>query len=378
MSRISQLSLLLAGILGAACGYGAAVGAAGEAPHSVPVIHCTDLFHPHVDPDDHFDLATLYAMPEMDIKGIVLDQGRKQLERPGRIPVSQMNRITGRSVAAVIGLATPLRSPADKGLEQPQEFQQGVDLILRTLRASPRPVCIATLGSVRDVVAAFNREPGLFRTNVAMVLAFIGEASDARFQEYNVGLDPQAYVGLMRSGLPLYWVPCFDGGLWQNRGHASFWRASQRALLERVAPEVIQYFIYALEKETSEPAAFLSRPVEPERQARLFAGTRNLWCAAILGVMSGRDVVLEGGKWTSVLPGSGRRGTGAVRQPLFGFSEVDVSVDDTGAVRYGKGPDSHKVRRFEVRDPAHYEPGMVEATAALLSTLGRNANPSGR
>ena len=113
----------------------------------------------------------------------------------------------------------------------------------------------------------------------------------------------------MRSDLPVYWVPCFDGGLWQNRGHASFWRASQRTLLERAAPEVIQYFVYALEKETAEPLAFLSRPVEPERQARLFAGTRNLWCAAVLGVMSGREVVFDGSKWTSVLPPSrpGRR-----------------------------------------------------------------------
>ena len=29
----------------------------------VPVIYCTDLFHPHDDPDDHFDLATLFALP---------------------------------------------------------------------------------------------------------------------------------------------------------------------------------------------------------------------------------------------------------------------------------------------------------------------------
>ena len=403
----------------------ATMGVPAEAAGAVPVIYCTDLFHPHVDPDDHFDLATLYAMRELDIKGIVLDQGKKQLESPGRIPVSQMNRITGRNVPAVIGLADPLKSRDDKALDQAPEFQRGVEFIVQTLRASSRPVCIATLGSVRDVVAAFNREPGLFRTNVAMVLAFIGEASDAKLQEYNVGLDPQAFVGLMRSGLPVYWAPCFDGGLWQNRGHASFWRASHRALLGETAPEVRQYFIYALEKEGSDPLAFLSRPVEPERQARLFAGTRNLWCAAVLGVMSGREVVLDGGKWTSVIrggdlstlgpparmgvggrtaarpltpslsPSDGARGPiragegrtigapslsasglptraadGAGQEPLFGFPEVEVSVNDAGVVSYGKGPGSHNVRRFEVRDPVHYEPGMVEATTGLLSSLG--------
>src|ERR1017187_6992119 len=283
---------LFAGIAFAAIGCGVGVGAVSGAEGGVPVIYCTDLLHPHDDPDDHFDLATLYAMPELDIKVIVLDQGRKQLERPGRIPVSQLNKITGRNVPAVIGLATPVKSPGDKGLDQPPQFQRGVELIVQTLRTSPGPVCIATLGSVRDVVSAFNREPRLFQTNVAMVLAFIGEASDANLREYNVALDPQAYVGLMRSGLPVYWVPCFVGGLWQNRGHASFWRASHRALLAQVTPEVVQVFVYALDKETSEPLAFLSRPIDPERQARLFAGTRNLWCAAVLGVMDRKSTRL--------------------------------------------------------------------------------------
>ncbi len=362
----------------AVIGCWAAMGAPAEAQRAVPVICCTDLFHPHDDPDDHFDLATLFAMRELDIKGVVLDQGRKQLERPGRIPVSQLNKITGRNVPTVIGLATPLKSPEDKALDQPPEFQRGVEFILRTLRASARPVCIATLGSVRDVVSAFNREPGLFRTNLSMVLAFIGEASDPKLQEYNVGLDPQAFVGLMRSGLPVYWVPCFDGGLWQNRGHASFWRASHRALLEEAAPEVIQYFIYALEKEASEPLAFVSRPVEPERQARLFAGTRNLWCAAVLGVVSGREVVFDGRRWASVAARERPGGHGAGRKPLFGFAEVEVSVSDAGVVGYGKGPGSHKVRRYEVREPAQYEQGMVEATAGLLSTLGRKGGTAGR
>ena len=362
----------------AAAGCVVGVGSVSGVGGSVPVIYCTDLFHPHDDPDDHFDLATLYAMPELDIKGIVLDQGRKQLERPGRIPVSQLNKITGRDVPTVIGLATPLKSTGDKALDQPPEFQCGVELIVKTLRASPKPVCIATLGSVRDVVSAFNREPRLFQTNVAMVLAFIGEASDAKLREYNVTLDPQAFVGLMRSELPVYWVPCFDGGMWQNRGHASFWRASHRALLTQATPEVIQYFVYALDKEASDPLAILSRPVEPARQARLFAGTRNLWCAAVLGAMSGREVVLDRGKWRSVLPGSIPTATGAKREALFGFSEVEVSVSDAGVVSYGKGPMSHKLKRFEVREPGHYEQGMTEATAGLFSTLGRKGDKSGR
>ncbi|MCB1129392.1 MAG: hypothetical protein KDM81_23020, partial [Verrucomicrobiae bacterium] len=189
----------------------------------------------------------LYALPGFDLRGIVLDQGQRQLARPGSIPVSQLNALTGRQVPTAIGLATKLTSPGDKALEQPDPFQGGVRMILDTLRGATGRVDIIAVGSVRDLMAAFNREPGLFREQAGRVLVFIGEASDPAFREYNVTLDPHAYVGLMRSGLNLYWVPCFDGGLWYNAGHASFWQATHADLLGSAPPELVQYFIYALE-----------------------------------------------------------------------------------------------------------------------------------
>ena len=46
-------------------------------PHAchggVPVIYSTDLYHPHDDPDDHYDLATVFALPELDVKGVIID-----------------------------------------------------------------------------------------------------------------------------------------------------------------------------------------------------------------------------------------------------------------------------------------------------------------
>jgi hypothetical protein len=314
----------------------------------LPLIHCTDLFHPHGDPDDHFDLATLYGIPGLDLKAIILDQGRLQVKQPGTIPVSQLNHITGRKVTAAIGLAEKLRSPTDTGLDQPAEFQKGVALILSTLRQSPVPVAITAVGSMRDVVAAFNREPDLFRRKVDKLLIFIGEASDAKFTEWNVSLDPQAYVGLMRSGLPLYWAPCFDGGLWQNRGHASFWQARHADLLRNARPALLQFFIYALEKETADPITFLSTPVDPQRKERLLAGTRNLWCAAVFEFL--------------VAPEK----TGM----MFGFSEVEARVGDDAVIRYGHAPSSKRVRRFEVRDLTTYPTQMTTATSALLARVG--------
>ena len=87
---------------------------------------------------------------------------------------------------------------------------------------------------------------------------------------------------------------------------------------------------------------------------------------------------MEWGKWTSALRGSDRQAMAAGQKPLFGFSEVEVSVSDAGVVSCGKWPGSHKVRLFEVPDPAKYEAGMGEATEGLLSLLGRKGAATSR
>ncbi|HYW80469.1 MAG TPA: nucleoside hydrolase, partial [Thermoguttaceae bacterium] len=215
----------------------AAKASAGEA--KVPVIYCSDLFHPHDDPDDHFDIASLYAIEEIDIKAVILDQGAKQERQPGAIPVGQVNQLTGRKVPFAIGLPQRLTHSADTGLDQPERYQGAVRLILTVLETSPVPVTIITVGSLRDVAAAHNRRPELFRTKVSRIFSFIGDAKGA-FQEYNVSLDPHAYESVMNAELPLYWVPCFDGGLWKNEdGNASFWQASHAVLLRDASEPVL-------------------------------------------------------------------------------------------------------------------------------------------
>jgi hypothetical protein len=349
-----------------------------SAPPPLPVIYCTDLFHPHDDPDDHFDLAALYALAELDVKGIVLDQGAKQHEKPGRIPVSQLNRLSGGDVPVVIGLATPLRHPQDAGAEQPAEFQGGVDAILRTLREADRLVTIIAVGSLRDVAAAWNREPNLLRSKVGMLLLFIGEASDPEFREYNVGLDPAAFVAVMRSRLPIAWVPCFDGGLWQNAGHASFWQARHADLLAHAPTPLIQYFIYALEHASADPAAFLEQPVDPDRRARLFAQTRNLWCTAIFGAVAGRRVVERDGRFTSLPAPPDQPRSLFADHGVFGFRGLYVEVGDDAVVRPRDNPGASWIWQFEVRDRERYARAMTEATAGLLASFPLRARPAHR
>ena len=82
-------------------------------PARVPVIYSTDLLHPHDDPDDHYDLATLFSLPELDVRGIVLDLGERQQQRMGRPPVEQILQIAGRRVPYAVGINRQLNARDD-------------------------------------------------------------------------------------------------------------------------------------------------------------------------------------------------------------------------------------------------------------------------
>jgi hypothetical protein len=177
-------------------------------------------------------------------------------------------------------------------------------------------------------------------------MIFIGEASDPTVREHNVNLDAHAYVGLMRSGLDLYWVPCFDGGLWRNGGRASFWQATHADLLRTVPAELLQFFVFALEKETADPIGFLRQPLDPARQEALFAQTRNLWCTAVF-----RSLTVTG------IP----RGEG------FSFEKIAVAIGDDGSLGSPADFPARTVHRFKVQDPERYATQMTQATAEILA-----------
>lgn len=333
----------------------------------VPIIYCTDLFHPYDDPDDHFDIAVLYALEELDIRGIILDQGGKQDRKPGKIPVEQLNALTGRDVPWSVGLSEPLKTSDDEALDEEDKYQAGVGLILDVLEKAEEPVTIITVGSLRDVAAAFNRRPDLFRDHVSRLMLFLGEAS-AGTEEWNVGLDPNGFIRIMDSGLPIWWIPCFDGGNFKNKGNASFWKTSQADLLKYSSDRVMNYFIYALLKEDSpDYIALLDASVEERDKAQVLSGERNLWCAAVFAAAAGRTIIEEGGEWIAVpmdsLPEDARV------CEVFRFVPVSLYVDDQARVVYRKTPPSQPVFRFQVVNPDSYPKVMTSVTSHLIGGL---------
>jgi hypothetical protein len=330
---------------------------------NVPLIHCTDLFTPPDDFDDHFDLACLFGMSGIELRAVVLDRGDRQKQRPGKIAVEQLDAITGRKVPPCMGLSKNLAAPGDKVLDDAAEYQQGVEAILRILRESDRPVSIDAVGSCRDVAAALNREPELFRRKLGRLMIFIGNSDDTftadSKPEYNVALDPKAFARILRSGLPVYWVPCFG-----SRG--SFWVAPQKQLLSRCAPAVQQYFVFApngatLLGEKRDPLAFVREKPDPAMLGKLLEGNRNLWCTAVFHALAGRKLIRDGDRWTAV-PENERPDA----EPVFRFTETLVTVNDEGRTQLGPSPTATKVMLFEKTNPKQYAAPMTQATCELL------------
>jgi hypothetical protein len=333
----------------------------------VPLIYCTDLFHPPDDPDDWFDLATIFSMEEFDIRGIVLDQGEKQKARSGRIPVEEMMVITGKKkVVSVYGLAAKLRSPSDKGLDQPAEFQAGVELILRVLRGSDKKVTLIAVGSLRDVCAAFNRDRQLLKRQVERLYVVAGHSDGG--EEYNVQLDPHAYVGVMRSGLPICWLPCFG-----KEPHVCRWQFKQGDILDRCRLEVQNYFLYGLTRaDPKKVDAILSlyKPIPEEVKARVWETNRAMWSTGAFIDAAGRAVVRKGGEWRAIPAAEGDGG-----ELAFQFVPAKVTVNEQGMTRFQDvgihAPDPNmRVFRFE-GDFNEYNKAMKEALAGLLEQLGR-------
>lgn len=315
-------------------------GAAG-ADAAVPILYTTDLLHPHADPDDHFDIATLFGMPEFDIRGVVFDLGPIGKDRPGVVALRQMMHLTGKDVPFATGLLECLASPGDTGRNQPEETQRGVELILRVLKESPQPVVVFATGSLRDIAAAMNRDERLCREKIARLYVNAGHAGGDR--EYNVDLDPHSYVRVLNSGLPLYLVPCFGPD-----GYESYWRFTHKEALEETSPEIQRFVIYALTKTDPaqrDPIQALSEPVPEALRQEIWSQERNMWCTGAFLHAAGRAC------------------------QTFSFPGAEVLVEPSGRTTLVSAGIGRPMKVFHVDKPDEYRAEMLAALKQALTAF---------
>ncbi len=386
--RLSRASFAvsLAALLGG--GSGARSGEAearppGQALRPPPVIHVTDLFRPHNDPDDHWDLATQFALAargDIELRAVLIDFPPA---RPPRAPdlaaVAQLNRLAGLAVPVAVGTS---RGPGHDAAAPPTPVErQGVDLLLRLLAETDRPLIIHVTGSCRDVALAGREAPELFARHCAGVYLNAGTGAPrpgphSRL-EYNVALDPASYAAIFRLPCPVFWLPCFetldDGAPWTVREFGSCWSFRQERLLPRLAPPLQNYFLLMFERRSGENwLAALNAPPDPAALKKHSARTRHMWCTAGF---------LHAAGWAAGPDGTLLPRDSAAARAVCGFLPIRVRCDERGVTRWR--PDPARRDRFilQVRDRKHYAAALTRAMGTLLRALPRTEecprNPAG-
>lgn len=283
--------------------------ASGTPQNRIPVIDITDLYHPAQDPGDNFDLIAAYALPEIDLKAVILDctdryrrpyvnktnpayddpAGKRD---PGFIPVTQLNAIFGRDIACAVGPFTPMKHPEDRMEDIPFFQQTGVELLMKTLHESPVPVDVVSFGSARPLAVAYNRNPKLLRKKIRRAHLCAGSAP-AGFIEWNVQLDPHAFVRVLRSDLPLAIYPCgTEKDAWGLGTNNTFWRLPNLAFIRDMTPALQRYLVYAFEaSKRIDFLAALEEEVPKEVMDRVAARDHCVWETAVWMQVSNRRLV---------------------------------------------------------------------------------------
>lgn len=350
-----------------------------------PLVDITDLYHPPQDPGDNLDLIAAYALPEVDLQAVILDVTQRYRRPyvnpgdhsyddphgqrdPGFVPVTQLNAIFGRHVPCAAGPFEPMRSPEDAMRDAPAFQQAGVELLLRVLRESPEPVEIVSFGSARPLAAAYNREPRLMLRKTRCVHLAAG-AMPPGFLEWNVQLDVQAFVRVLRSDLPLAIYPCAtDRGAFDLGVHNTYWQLPDLSFIRRLRPPLRNYLAYALDR--SSRTDFLNALEEDpseETLHRVCSRPHHVWETVTWMAVANRKLVRRPDGSCRIIPEAHVNVEDTVLS--CELLPCDVTVRDDGQLAVRLDPSAKRCRIFRRSNPEENQQALREALPALYESF---------
>ncbi len=344
-------------------------GSSAKTAERIPFIHTTDLYNPPQDPDDHVDLATVYSLPELDLRAVILDPTRKFIPQhdPGFVPVAQLNYLTGHAAPVAAGPMEPLHSAMDTAKDRPRREQAGIELLLDMLRQTSEPVVVSVVGSARTIAAAWNRNPKLLQEKVRAVVVNAGATTGKPGAEWNVDLDVHAWSALFRSRLPIRWYPCTgEHGPTGLDPHNTYWPVSHRRLFEGLPQPLRAYFDYAFHHHArGDVLRALSELGTGPSWEKVLAGQRNMWSTASLVMAAGRVLAQTSEGWRFIP----KQQSHGLKVQLLEMLPVACEVDDSGVTQWALKPKAGNIEIFHrIPDEEHVR-AMGEAANALLRQM---------
>ncbi|HUT46170.1 MAG TPA: hypothetical protein VMX36_07770 [Sedimentisphaerales bacterium] len=375
IDRRKVLGMVAAGLAGSfLCPRLAYGNELGKVNKKTPMLHVTDLFRPHMDPDDHWDLACVYALAyrgDIDLKGVLIDHPPENANgrNPDIAAIAQMNLIAGTYAAVAVGSGLSMKSRDDVQKHASPAHRHGVKMVLDVLRKSSEPVVINILGSSRDVAIAGKKAPSLFETKCAAIYLNAGtgsgKMSPASKLEYNVTLDRYAFAAIFDLPCPVYWMPCFEelesGGQQEVCEYGTHYKFSQDQILPHLSDMVQNYFAYMFGKYTdSNWLGYLKGTKDEALLSKVGSMYRHMWCTAGFLHAAGYTVTRDG----QIVPLNEKHA-----QPVFTFDAVKVKCDDSGLTHWIRDNSSKDRFIFHVRDTDNYQSAMTGAMKSLLTSL---------
>jgi len=337
----------------------------------IPVIHQTDLFRPYNDPDDHWDLATVYSLAyqeEINLKGIVIDfPPEKYKTSPDIMAINQLNYITKKPVSVSLGSQIPFK----KWQEKKSTYDKSAALfILDILKKSKEPLTIIMVGSCRDVALAGKLEPSLFKEKCKRIYLNVGTGSNevpkSPNMEYNVKLDIEAYSAMFDFPCPIYWLPCFQDYIstideFKVQEFGTYFSFKQEEILKQLSPQLQKYFNYSLVPNMEiNWLQYLKHDVDQTLIKKLGNQVRNMWNTACFFHVVGKTVTLDG----EIVPIEKSN-----NNSIFTFEPIQVTCNQTGITKWDFDKTSQNRFLFRLMDQKNYQNAMIKALKATLMKL---------
>ena len=334
---------------------------------NTPMIHATDLYHVHNDPDDHWDLSTIYALGysgDVDLLGILFDYPtRPGLGDPDVMGVAQMNYYTGLVVPSVVGTPHTMTTRDDIQSQATSIELQGVNWLLETLRKSASPVVVNIVGAATNVAVALKKDPSLFKNKCKAIYLNAGSANSTidKKLEYNVQLNPLAYASIFDAPCPVYWMPCMTKtNIMEVGEYGSYYSFIQNEILPALPVKLQNFFLFMFgQKKSHEWFTYLNGKPEQELLTQCNSTLRRMWCTAGFIHAAGNKVTSKG----EIVP------LNSERESVFSFLPVKTSCNDLGYVDWKHDTASRNRYIFHVDNLDNYSRAMTIAMKQLLLQL---------
>jgi len=336
------------------------------------LIHITDLYHPHADPDDHYDLAQVFALAklgEVEILQVLIDypyEKRDDFGSPDIGAIYQLNRLAGKNVHVTWGAnTTKYVGKPELWKSAPKEDVYASEKIIELLQNSEEKVYISIVGGCLDTAMAIDRAPEVFREKCAGIVLNAGSTEHySETLEWNVFLGPQEFSRIFKAPCPVYWNPCvssirsMDMETWRGP-NATYYRFLQKEVFAEISDELLNFFLFMLKKE-KDADYFRVLKKEPDQEAKEKFGElyRQMWCTGNIFDIAGKSVTVDG----EIVP------KGEREDVVFSYRPIQVSCKEDGETSWEFVEESQD-RFLCCIDEANYEKAMIKALIQVLKAL---------